>query len=196
MNTNTVYNQINDVLIALDSVDGTIIAKSNIFDFALFEDLFTLLPSARFNLKDAAGDVHDNTLYIGQTVYIMYKPVKAFNTGDSATKYIAVKMKIIQLSVISMLNSQQTVMHVECCYDALPVLSKVQPYPPKLATPTVTKVKESSAAALRSILAAGGLDAHAEIATNDSMTWINTRNKIYECANKIIEHISRSESVV
>lgn len=187
--SNTVCNKINDYQIVLGDINGLELSNTNIKQFLIEEDIFSLLPSLCFDIVDAGSLFNSGDMYVGQTLYVQFAPMKMFNTETKITTYTSMRMKIVSIINTHSNTNSTTVYHVTCVYDALGVLGSVHPYPPKSnATVTDTLAKESSVNAIKAQLNAGGLDAVADIATSDSMIWINTRNKVYQAVNKFLNH--------
>jgi len=192
--SNTVCNKTNDYQIVLGSIDGLELANTNIKNFQIEEDIFSLLPAMCFDMVDAGSLFNSGDMYVGQTLYVQFAPMRMFNEETKITTYSSMRMKIVSIINTHSNSNATTVYHVTCVYDALGILGGVYPYPPKSEVPITDKVAtESSVNAIKAQLNAGGLDATADITTTDSMIWINTRNKVYQAVNKFLNHSWVSE---
>jgi len=194
ISSNTVCNKTNDYQIVLGSITGLELQNSNISNFLIEEDIFSLLPSASFDIVDSGTLFDSGNIYVGQTIYVQFSPIKMFNTETKITTYSTMRMKIVSITNLRSNTDASALYHVTCVYDALGVLGGVYPYPPRsIVELTNTATKESSVNAIKAQLNAGGLDATADVNTTDSMIWINTRNKIYQAVNKFLSHSWVSE---
>ena len=192
--SNTVCKKTNDYQIVLGSITGLELQNTNIVNFVIEEDIFSLLPAASFDIADSGALFDNGNLYVGQTVYVQFAPMKMFNTSTKITTYSSMKMKVVAITNTRANNNGSTVYHVTCVYDALGILAGVHPYPQKSLIPMTDDAKsETSINAIKAQLNAGGLDAISDVDTSDSMIWINTRNKIYQCVNKFLNHSWVSE---
>lgn len=191
---NTVCKKTNDYQIVLGSINGMELSNTHIAKFVIEEDIFSLLPAACFDYTDDGTVFDSGNMYVGQTVYIQFAPMKMFNTETKVTSYSSMRMKIVAITNSRANNNGKTMYHITCVYDALGILGGVYPYPPKsIVELTNTATTESSVNAIKAQLNAGGLDATADISTTDAMIWINTRNKIYQAVNKFLNHSWVSE---
>lgn len=194
VSTNTVCNQFTECQVVLDSINGTQIPMSAITQLTLFEDIFSLLPTAMIDITDSGNYFNLGDLHVGQTVYIQYKPTKNFAKETAKPSYISTRMKIIAVNVEQNLNSLQHNYHIVCCYDALKILSSTVPYPQRTGLSSLTiSNEEYSTYAIMAQLAAGGLSVSESVESNDKMKWINSRHKICECVNKFLDHSWISE---
>lgn len=194
VSSNTVCNKTNDYQIVLGSIDGLELANTNIKNFQIEEDIFSLLPAMCFDMVDSGSLFNSGDMYVGQTLYVQFAPMRMFNKETKITTYSSMRMKIVSIINTHSNANANTVYHVTCVYDALGILGGVYPYPPKSEVPVTDKVAtESSVNAIKAQLNAGGLDATADITTTDSMIWINTRNKVYQAVNKFLNHSWVSE---
>lgn len=194
ISNNTISSQFNDYQIVLDSITGTELPRSAIAKLETFENLFTLLPYIMFDVIDSAAYFNTGTIHVGQTVYIQLKPKISFNNERVIPKYIALRTKILSITTTTNISTSATYYHVLCCFDALNLLSTVYPYPQRTLNPAQKAVQESSINAIKAQMNAGGLLVESEIEyTDDAMIWINTRHKICEVINKIVNHSWISE---
>lgn len=194
ISSNTVCNKTNDYQIVLGSITGLELQNSNISNFLISEDIFSLLPAASFDIVDDGTLFGSGDMYVGQTLYVQFSPMRMFNKETKITSYSSMRMKIVSIVNMHSNTDESTMYHVTCLYDALGVLGGVYPYPPRsIVELTDTAVKESSINAIKAQLNAGGLDATTDASSSDSMIWINTRNKIYQAVNKFLSHSWVSE---
>ena len=192
--SNTVCNKTNDYQIVLGSIDGMELSNTNIKNFLLSEDIFSLLPTVCFDMNDSGALFSSGDMYVGQTLYVQFAPMKMFNKETKITTYSSMRMKIVSIVNLHSNTDSTTIYHVTCVYDALGILGGVYPYPPKsTVSVTNTITQESSVNAIKAQLNAGGIDAISYVTTTDSMIWINTRNKVYQAVNKFINHSWVSE---
>lgn len=193
--TNTVCNLTNDYQVVLGSINGAAIPNTAIVNFILEEDLFSLLPAASFTIVDNSRYFDSGDIYVGQTVYIQFSPKRMFAQTSKITTYSSTRMKIVAINAGRANMTGNTQYTVTCVYDALGILAAVQPYPPKSIVQTALDApSETSINAIKAQLNAGGIDATAKLTTSDSMIWLNTRNKVYQAVNKILNHSWVSES--
>lgn len=189
VNTNTVCTQFTEYQVVLNSINGEQIPKSAIMKLTLFEDIFSLLPTAVIDMTDSGEYFNIGDLKVGQTLYIQYKPSKNFASEKARPSYISTRMKIISMNAEQNLNTLQHNYHIVCCYDALKILSSTVPYPQRSELASLNFVAEEySVYAIMAQLAAGGLSVSEYVNSNDKMKWINTRHKISECVNKFLDH--------
>ena len=78
VSTNTVCKQFTECQVVLDSINGTLIPMSAIVGLTLFEDIFSLLPTAVIDITDSGDYFNVGDLHVGQTLYIQYKPSKNY----------------------------------------------------------------------------------------------------------------------
>lgn len=188
-NTNTVCHFANDYQIVLGSINGVEIPNTSVTNFILEEDLFSLLPAVSITVVDSGNFFDSGDMYLGQTVYIQFSPKRMFSQDSKITTYSSIRMKIVSIEANRANITGNTSYNVICIYDALGILSAVQPYPPKsIVQTTLNAPTESSVNAIKAQLNAGGIDAKADITTSDTMVWLNTRNKVYQAVNKILNH--------
>lgn len=189
VSTNTVCKQFTECQVVLDSINGTLIPMSSIVGLTLFEDIFSLLPTAVIDITDSGDYFNVGDLHVGQTLYIQYKPSKNYASEKARPSYISTRMKIISVNAEQNLNTLQHNYHIVCCYDALKVLSSTVPYPQRSELSALKiSAEEYSVYAIMAQLAAGGLSVTEYIDSDDKMKWINTRHKICECVNKFLDH--------
>lgn len=192
--SNTVCNKTNDYQIVLGSINGLELPNTNIKNFLLSEDIFSLLPTLCFDMVDAGSFFDSGDMYVGQTIYAQFAPMRMFNKETKITTYSSMRMKIVSIINMHSNTDATTVYHITCVYDALGIMGGVYPYPPKSNVPIADNAAtESSVNAIKAQLNAGGIDATADVSTTDSMIWINTRNKIYQAVNKFLNHSWVSE---
>ena len=126
-------------------------------------------------------------MYVGQTVYIQFTPMRMYAEDNKAPSYVSMRMKIVSIDATRNNMTGTTAYVITCLYDALATLVSVYAYPPKSIIQFLTNT-ETSVNAIKAQLNAGGLDAISNISTSDSMTWLNTNNKVYQCVNKFLSH--------
>lgn len=194
---NVVCNKTNDYQVVLGAIDGIEIPNTNIASFIIEEDLFSLLPAASFTMSDAGRFFDSGDIYVGQTVYIQFTPMRMFAEENKTSSYVSMRMKIVSIDTTRNNMTGTAAYIVTCLYDALATLASVYSYPPKSIFQFSTTT-ESSVNAIKAQLNAGGLDAISNIATTDSMIWINTNNKVCQCINKFLSHswISDNDAMI
>lgn len=184
---NVVCNRTNDYQIVLGAIDGIEIPNTDIASFIIEEDIFSLLPAACFSMSDAGRFFDSGDMYVGQTVYIQFTPMRMYAEDSKISSYVSMRMKIVSIDSTRNNMTGTTAYIVTCLYDALATLSSVYAYPPKSVIQLST-LTESSVNAIKAQLNAGGLDAISNVSTTDTMTWLNTHNKVYQCVNKLLSH--------
>ena len=95
--SNTVCNKINDYQIVLGDINGLELSNTNIKQFLIEEDIFSLLPSLCFDIVDAGSLFNSGDMYVGQTLYVQFAPMKMFNTETKITTYTSMRMKIVSI---------------------------------------------------------------------------------------------------
>lgn len=184
---NVVCNKTNDYQIVLGAIDGVEIPNTNIASFMIEEDLFSLLPAASFTMSDAGRFFDSGDMYVGQTVYVQFTPMRMYAEDDKVPSYVSMRMKIVSIDSTRNNMTGTTAYIVTCLYDALATFASVYTYPPKSIIQFSTNT-ETSVNAIKAQLNAGGLDAISNVSTTDSMIWLNTNNKVYQCVNKFLSH--------
>ena len=64
--SNTVCKKTNDYQIVLGSITGLELQNTNIVNFVIEEDIFSLLPAASFDIADSGALFDNGNLYVGQ----------------------------------------------------------------------------------------------------------------------------------
>jgi len=186
----------NDVLIICDNPDdGAEIPAGSIASLTIHEDIFSLLPIVILTVVDS-GTKFDNSkskesFYIGRKLYIQYRPKVALDKDDNVpAAYVQTRVVIQE---ITHLHNDKAPLHaykLTCCFDALPVITRVLPYPAIDETAAELQIvtAESSVNVIQSVLGAGGLACTKETQSFDLMKWLNTRMRISQFVNKVLDH--------
>lgn len=186
----------NDLLIICDNPnDGAEIPNGSILSLTIHEDIFSLLPVVILTILDS-GTKFDTAksnegYYIGKKLYIQYRPKVKLDKGDKTPPaYVQTRVVIQEISHLHNDKMPAHVYRLACCFDAMSVLTRVMPYPAKdeILPEAQISLAEGSASVIQSILGAGGLACTKEANTFDSMHWVNTRMRICQFLNKVLDH--------